>query len=84
MVKILYKTEALKKLKRIDQPELKKIKRKILVLAENPLSGKLLQGEYEGQRSLRAWPLRIIYTFDSDNQHILIQDIDYRGNVYRK
>jgi len=83
-VKIFYKDEALKQLKRIGPAELKKAKKKILVLVDNPLAGKLLKGELMTKRSVRAWPLRIIYTFDSKNQTILIETIDYRGSVYKR
>lgn len=83
MVKILYTNGAVKQLQKIGPAELKKAKRKILSLADYPLSGKELQGEYKGQRSLRAWPLRIIYIFDTKSQTLTILDIDYRGDVYK-
>lgn len=84
MVKIFYKDEVLKQLKRIGPAELKKAKKKIFVLVDNPLAGKLLKGELMEKRSVRAWPLRIIYIFDSKNQTVLIETIDYRGHVYKK
>ncbi len=83
MVKVTYNGEALKQLKRIGPAELKKAKKKILSLVDDPLAGKPLQGEFIGMRGLRAWPLRIIYEFDSKNQIINILDIDYRGQVYK-
>lgn len=57
--------------------------RKIDLLASDPHMGKALQGEYAGEYSIRAWPLRIIYTFDSENQIIQIENIDYRGSIYK-
>lgn len=83
-MKFVYKDEALKQLKRIGPTELKKAKKKILLLADDPLAGKPLQGNFRGLRSLRAWPLRIIYSFNSDTQAVIIETVDYRGNVYKK
>ncbi len=34
------------------------------VLRENPMAGKMLEGEYKGLRSLRVWPYRILYAVD--------------------
>lgn len=84
MVKIIYKDEALKQLKRIGSAELKKARKKIVSLANDPLAGKPLQGDFIGTRGLRAWPLRIIYTFNPKTQIIIIESVDYRGSVYKK
>lgn len=83
MVNITYKNEAVKQLRRIGPADLKKTKKKILSLTSNPLSGKPLSGEFEGKRSLKAWPLRILYTFNPKTQTIIIETIDYRGQVYK-
>ncbi len=80
---IIYTPEAFKNLKKIGAKDLPKIKRKINTLHNNPLVGKLLQGKLEGLRCLRAWPLRIIYTFDSNSKIITIETVDYRGDVYK-
>lgn len=80
---LLYKNEALKQLKRIGTTDLPKVKRKIQVIKDNPLVGKHLHGEHSGQFCVRAWPLRIIYTFDSSSQTIEIITVDYRGQVYK-
>ena len=74
---------AVRKYKRIGTKERPKVNRKIDLLSKNPFLGKALQGEYKGIYSLRAWPLRIIYTFDPPEQIIQIVDIDYRGDVYK-
>lgn len=80
---IVYKDEALKQLKRIGSTELRKARKKIALLVDDPLAGKPLQGKLLGIRSLRAWPLRILYTFFSDTQTVVIETIDYRGDVYK-
>jgi len=83
-MEIRYKPEAIKQLKKIGISDLKKVRRKIDSLYTDPFGGKLLQGKLKGVRSLRAWPLRIIYTFDSDSKVIIIETVDYRGDVYKK
>ncbi len=82
-MKLQYRFSVSKQLKGIGAKDLKKVQTKIHFLIDNPLEGKPLQGELKGYRSLRAWPLRIIYTFDSDSQIITIETVDYRGDVYK-
>lgn len=82
MVKIVYKAEAIKQLKHIGPIELKKARKKIISLAIEPLLGKPLQGKLKGLRSLKGWPLRIIYTFHVDTKTIVIETVDYRGHIY--
>lgn len=82
-MQIFYKSEAVKNLKNLASPEKQKAKRKIESLLLNPLAGKKLKGEFSGLRSLKAWPLRIIYFFDSTLDTITIMTVDYRGDVYR-
>ncbi|MBP9691377.1 type II toxin-antitoxin system RelE/ParE family toxin [Candidatus Woesebacteria bacterium] len=80
---IFYKAEAIKHLKNLDSAEKKKAKKKIESLVTNPLLGKKLKGEFSELRSLRAWPLRIIYLFDLKSQTITIVTVDFRGSVYK-
>mgnify|MGYP001592909218 CR=1 len=82
-MEIRYKPEAVKQIQKIGSKDKIKAKKKIESLMNNPLSGKPLQGKFKGQRSLRAWPLRIIYTLDQKNNCIVIETIDYRGDVYK-
>lgn len=83
-MKLQFRLSASKQLKGIGVKDLKKVERKIRSLLDNPLEGKPLQGELKGHRSLRAWPIRIIYTFDPDSKTITIENVDYRGDVYKK
>lgn len=83
IMQIFYKAEAVRKLKDLGSAEKKKAKRKIESLLLNPLVGKKLKGEFSGLRSLKAWPLRIIYSYDSTSQAITIITVDYRGDVYK-
>ena len=80
---LVLSTLAAKRYKRIGAKDRPKVDRKFEELLQNPLVGKALQGEYQGKFSLKAWPLRIIYRFDSEKQIISIITIDYRGSVYK-
>ncbi len=59
-----------------------KIKKKITALQENPYLGKKLEGELAGDRSLRAWPYRIIYSIDKKQDKIIVSSILHRQGVY--
>jgi len=82
-VKLVFRDEARKKLNRIGAKDVPKVKKKIGSLLLHPLVGKPLSGEFAGTYSLKAWPLRILYSFDSKTQTIIIETIDYRGDVYK-
>ena len=82
-MELFFKDVAIKHLKQINLKDLQKAKRKFEDLKGQPLLGKPLHGKLSGERSIRAWPLRIIYTFDSAKQIIEIITVDYRGNVYK-
>lgn len=82
-MQVFYKDEAVRKLKKLGPAEKQKAKRKIESLLLNPLAGKILKGEFSGLRSLKVWPVRIIYTFESKLEKITIITVDYRGNVYK-
>lgn len=83
MIKIVFKEEARKKLKKINPKDQLKTLTKIEQLEKSPLEGKLLKGKLNGYRSLRAWPLRIIYIYNQKNKIITIVTIDYREGVYK-
>ena len=82
-MEIFYTTEAVKNLKNLSPVEKQKAKKKIESLFSNPLAGKKLRGEFSSFRSLRTWPLRIIYLFNAKSHTITIITVDYRGNVYK-
>lgn len=83
-MKLILSPLAIKKLNKIGPAEKTKALKKIQQLKEYPLAGKLLKGELSNLRSIRAWPLRIIYAFDSTTQTIEIVTVDYRGSVYHR
>ena len=83
-MQLLFKDESVKQLKKIATADKKKAKKKITALTSNPFLGKPLKGKLAGLYSLKAWPLRIIYTFNPKTKTIIIQTVEYRGSVYKK
>ena len=81
---LIYRDQAIKDLKKIGPVERKKAIQKLESLFGYPLAGKSLEGKLAHLRSLRAWPLRIIYDFNKENKTITVHTIDYRGNIYKK
>lgn len=82
-MEIRYKAEAIKKLKKTGNKDKPKVKKKIGLLSKNPLVGKQLAGKFKGLYSLRAWPLRVIYSYDEKRRVVTIETIGYRGDVYK-
>lgn len=80
-MKLEYKPQAVKQLKKLPKIEVKKIIRKLEILLTEPLTGKQLKGELEGLSSLRAWPYRIIYEVKSDS--VVIYSIAHRQGIYK-
>lgn len=60
------------------KPHLKEAIREISV---NPLSGKKLKGEFEGLRSYRVGPFRVVCRFTSELLEVV--HLDHRKDVYR-
>ncbi len=58
-----------------------RVKEAIREISGSPLSGKKLKGEFEGLRSYRLGPLRIVYRFTKDLLEVVY--IEYRKDVYR-
>jgi addiction module RelE/StbE family toxin len=66
-------------------PENKKpIKQALVELQQNPHTGKDLQGELSGFKSLRLKHYRIIYNIDEDKSLIQIYHIGRRRDVYEQ
>ena len=80
---ISFKATARKQLKKLPKIEARKIFKKIQVLKEFPFAGKSLSGEFEGSRSVRAWPYRIIYSV-KPKIGIIIETIKHRQESYKK
>jgi addiction module toxin, RelE/StbE family len=80
MSNLEYRPVAVKQLKKLNNTNRKKVIRKLELLSRNPLSGKMLKGEFQGLRSLRAWPYRIIY--ESKGKSLIILSITHRQSAY--
>lgn len=80
-MKLEYKPRAVKQLKKLPKTEVKKIIKKLELLAKEPTAGKILKGELEGLRSLRAWPYRIIYEVKKTS--LIIYSVAHRQGAYK-
>ena len=91
-VQILYSKEADKFLKRnhdnITEDEVDDLiiiaTKKILKIEDLPVDLKKLKGKYRGSFRIRKGDIRIVFSLRKEDTPIaLIQDIDFRGNVYK-
>ena len=57
------------------------LKNAIREVSGNPLLGKKLKGEFEGLRSYRLGPFRIVYRFTAELVEVVF--LDRRKDVYR-
>jgi mRNA-degrading endonuclease RelE of RelBE toxin-antitoxin system len=79
---LFFKPVARKELKRLPKTEARKVFKKVQVLKEFPFAGKPLSGEFEGSRSVRAWPYRIIDRIQKTS--IIIETIKHRQGSYKR
>lgn len=82
-MKAIITPKAIKHYEDLPKPEQKKIKKKIALLENNPLTGKKLSGEFAELRSLRAWPYRIIYYINEEQNTIYVASIIHRQGAYK-
>jgi addiction module RelE/StbE family toxin len=81
-MEILFSLEFRKDFKRIkDRTTRLRIVNHLKKLSAMPESGKPLQHDLKGHRSLRIPPFRIIYRLEKDK--IIINCFDHRKDVYR-
>jgi len=81
MARVVLRKGASRQLKKLPPSEVKKNSRKLIDIANEPFSGKLLKGEYAGLYSFRAWPYRIIYRIV--DQQIEVCAVEHRQGVYK-
>ena len=77
-MQIIVTPKAQKHYERLPKSEQTKIKKKLSLLENDPLSGKKLAGELKEQRSFKAWPYRIIYYMNVDDEKIYITAVIHR------
>ena len=82
-MQLIITPKAQKHFGKLPKPEQKKIIKKLSVLADDPLTGKKLEGELQEVRSLRAWPYRILYYIAERGKTIYITAILHRQGVYK-
>jgi len=82
-MRVEYSNTARKQLKKLSQSKRIKILRKIEKLKNDPYAGKKLKGEFEGLRSLKIWPYRIIYRYLSQDKLLFINIVQHRQAVYK-
>jgi mRNA-degrading endonuclease RelE of RelBE toxin-antitoxin system len=84
-MKVLLTSDAQKQFLKLPKSERAKVEKKLKLLTQAPYAGKKLSGEYANQRSLRAWPYRIIYmvTSASKQETVIIVAILHRQGVYK-
>lgn len=81
MLQVIVTPKAEKQFKHLPNSERLKIKKKLVVLADNPYSGKKLSGEFSELRSIRSWPYRIIYYISKEK--IFVTSIMHRQGAYK-
>lgn len=83
MKAVRYSRTAAKSLLAFDTQTRKRSEEAILEIAREPLLGKKLKGSFakDDLRSLKIWPYRIIYRFDSHFFDIVY--VEHRKDVYR-
>lgn len=82
-MRIIITPEASKQYRNLPKVEQKKIKKKIIILEQDPNSGKKLSGNLSELRSLRVWPYRILYYINESQNTIYIVTIAHRQGVYK-
>lgn len=83
MIRIFLSKEAEKFFLKLNHLDQKKIIKAIDKLQKDPLVGEKLKGGYQGLFKLRAWPYRVIYSFDQNSRTVLVVTIGHRQGVYR-
>ena len=83
-MKVEYSHTARKQIKSLPKEIKIKVLKTIERLKNDPYAGKKLKGEFEGLRSLKVWPYRIIYRFLSQEKLLFINLVQHRQRVYKK
>ena len=83
MAKVYFSKTAEKSFLKLPQTAKKKIEKAISKLAEDPLAGEKLKGEFEGQYKLYAWPYRVIYIFSEKESIVTVVEVEHRQGAYK-
>ena len=82
-MQVILSKEANKQYNKIPKSNQIKVKKKLLLLEENPLAGKKLSGKYSKLRSLKSWPYRIIYQILDKEKEVWVVSILHRQGSYK-
>ena len=82
-MKVIITPKAAKQYERLPKPAQEKIKKKIALLENDVLIGKKLSGDFAELRSLKAWPYRIIYYIDEEQEALFVTSITHRQGAYK-
>ena len=80
---LLLKPKVSKTLDNLDDSTRARIRLVLDSIAQDPFSGKKLEGELKGKYSVRAWPYRIIYQVYKKELLILVVDLGHRQGIYK-
>ena len=83
MIKVEFSKTAEKNLLKLPKDKQKFVAKKILILKSDPFLGKPLSGKLKGTLSIRVWPYRVVYEFNSKTKTVMIHKIQHRKEVYR-
>jgi mRNA interferase RelE/StbE len=80
---IFVTTRAKKELKKLPPKDQQRIHACIRTLGLDPFRGKQLQGDLEGNWSVRVWPYRVVYKIQKQIVTVTVLKIGHRKDVYR-
>jgi mRNA-degrading endonuclease RelE of RelBE toxin-antitoxin system len=85
-MKLFLTADAEKQFRKLPKPEQRKIEKKLKLLSVNPHAGKKLTGDYAQERSIRAWPYRIIYGLatHTEQEAVIVFAILHRQWAYAR
>ena len=79
---ILYSETSRKQIRKLHPRTRPAVKSGIKKLHENPYSGKLLEKELSGYRSIRMRRFRVIYKIDEKKHKVEIHYVGHRKDIY--
>jgi mRNA-degrading endonuclease RelE of RelBE toxin-antitoxin system len=82
-MQVVLSKEAKKQYNHLPAPEQKKVKKRLFSLTTESSAGKKLSGELADQRSLRAWPYRVIYSINEKEKRVEVISILHRQGAYK-
>lgn len=82
-MKVEFSDTASKQFKKLPKQKQQKVLDRIQKLKRDPYAGKKLKGVFEGLRSLKVWPYRIIYRYLPQDKLLFINVIQHRQKAYK-